>query len=62
MDEQESYDRLNEVTEKYLDIIEILKKCKPEDRSELARRIAINITDVEKAYAYFMYMINVTHR
>lgn len=46
----------------FLDLIGMLKEIKPSDRSELDRRIAINITDVEKAYAYFMHMINLEKR
>lgn len=30
-----------------------LGQSKPKDRSELARRYAVTITELEKAYAYF---------
>lgn len=30
-----------------------LGQAKPQDRSELARRYAVTITELEKAYAYF---------
>jgi len=34
--------------------LESLRKLKPEDRSELARRIQITITECEKVIAYYM--------
>lgn len=34
-----------------------LKKAKPENRSERARRYAVTITEMEKALAYFNTMV-----
>lgn len=34
--------------------LESLRKIKPEDRSEQARRIQITITELEKVIAYYM--------
>lgn len=36
-----------------LDTIQKMRDAKPADRSELDRRYAIVITDMEKVYAYF---------
>lgn len=33
--------------------LESLRKAKPEDRSEIARRYAVTITELEKVVAYF---------
>ena len=35
-----------------------LKNAKPEDRSELARRYAVTITELEKVYSYFRVYVN----
>lgn len=35
------------------DTLAILKKHKPDDRSELDRRYAVTITELEKTLAYF---------
>jgi hypothetical protein len=34
-----------------------MRDAKPENRSELARRYAVTITDLEKVYAYFMTFV-----
>lgn len=40
-----------------------LGQAKPKDRSELARRYAVTITELEKAYAYFhTWVINEDHK
>jgi hypothetical protein len=35
-------------------LIELIKFAKPNDRSDLDRRYAILLTELEKVYAYFM--------
>lgn len=45
----------NQVTAVALDsALAYLITSKPEERSELARRYAVTITEMEKVYAYFM--------
>ena len=36
------------------DTLQRLRDAKPDDRSELARRYAVTITELEKVYAYFL--------
>jgi hypothetical protein len=43
----------NELLVKMNALLEELRKAKPEDKGELARRYAITITDFEKVVAYF---------
>jgi hypothetical protein len=43
--------------EKLLDALEALKKEKPEERSEEARRYAVAITELEKVIAYYWTFI-----
>lgn len=48
----------NQVTAVALDsALAHLITSKPEERSELARRYAVTITEMEKVYAYFMQYI-----
>lgn len=35
------------------DTLTLFRACKPDDRSETARRYSITITELEKALAYF---------
>lgn len=51
MDEQK-LDKF-ELNDKLSGLIQDFKNSKPDDRSEIDRRYAIVITDLEKAYAYF---------
>jgi len=46
-----------EIKEKFLDLLGALKDAKPEDRNELSRRFAVTITELEKAYAYFVALV-----
>jgi len=47
-------DTLNHETfDKLADLLEIMRNAKPDERSELARRYAVSITELEKVYAYF---------
>lgn len=39
--------------EKLEDALAYLRNAKPNERSELARRYAVSITDLEKIFAYF---------
>lgn len=39
------------------ELITDMRKLKPEDRSELARRYAVTITELEKVYAYFRVFV-----
>jgi hypothetical protein len=43
-----------EVLHKMQEALEALRKIKPEDRSEQARRIQVTITEYEKMIAYYM--------
>ena len=43
-----------EVLHKMQEALEALRKIKPEERSEQARRIQVTITDYEKVIAYYM--------
>jgi len=43
--------------EKLLDTLEALRKEKPEERSEEARRYAVAITELEKVVAYYWTFI-----
>jgi DNA-binding GntR family transcriptional regulator len=52
-----------QMAENCLDILdqalEDLRTAKPDERSELARRYAVTITELEKVIAYFvMYVVN----
>lgn len=54
MSEKEKQDRMNEAALNSLETsLKILRQSKPDDRSELARRYAVTITELEKVYAYF---------
>ncbi len=37
--------------------LEAMKAEKPEERSELARRYAVSITELEKVMAYYLYFV-----
>jgi hypothetical protein len=37
--------------------LEVMKAAKPQERSELARRYAISITELEKVLAYFVVFV-----
>lgn len=37
--------------------LEAMREAKPEDRSELARRYAVSITELEKVMAYYLYFV-----
>lgn len=37
-----------------LDTLQKLRDAKPDERTELARRYAVTITEMEKVYAYFL--------
>jgi protein subunit release factor A len=37
--------------------LEELRNAKPEERSELARRYAVTITELEKAMSYYLYFV-----
>lgn len=37
--------------------LEALREAKPEERSELARRYAVTITEFEKLLAYYVYFV-----
>jgi len=40
-------------------LLEEMRKSKPAERSEEARRYAVTITELEKVYAYFkVYVVN----
>jgi hypothetical protein len=39
------------------DVLKKLRDAKPEERSELARRYAVTITELEKVIAYFWFYI-----
>jgi len=43
-----------EVLQKMQETLEALRKIKPEERSEQARRIQVTITEYEKMMAYYM--------
>ena len=43
----------NELILKFEELLQALKKAKPEERSELARRFSVTITEFEKVYAYY---------
>lgn len=43
----------DEIQEQFEKLLRLLNDSKPEERSELARRYAISITDTEKIYAYY---------
>jgi hypothetical protein len=49
--EQEKVDQ--DCLEAIADTLMKLGQAKPKDRGELARRYAVTITELEKAYAYF---------
>ena len=40
-----------------IEALEMMKTAKPEERSELARRYAVSITEMEKITAYFKVFI-----
>jgi len=42
-----------ELNDKLATLLQDFKNSKPNDKSEIDRRYAIVITDLEKAYAYF---------
>jgi hypothetical protein len=43
----------------FTNLIEALQNAKPNDRSEIDRRFAVTVTEVEKASAYFFtYIFN----
>lgn len=48
---------MDEINEKLVDALELITKLKPNDRSEIDRRCAIVITDLEKIIAYVYYYI-----
>jgi hypothetical protein len=37
--------------------LEAMREAKPEERSELARRYAVSITELEKVIAYFVLYV-----
>ena len=41
--------------------LESLRNAKPEDRSEIARRYAVTITELEKVVAYFKVYVEFAH-
>ena len=42
-----------------IDALNVLRDCKPEERSELSRRYAIAITELEKVVAYVeVFIVN----
>jgi hypothetical protein len=43
--------------EKLLDALQALRDAKPNDRSELDRRLAIAITELEKVVAFYNYYV-----
>lgn len=43
----------HDVIEKLQDALNALRKAKPDDRSEVARRYAVTITEMEKVIAYY---------
>lgn len=47
----------HELQNRFATLIEDVRAAKPEDRSELARRYAITITELEKVYAYFVTFV-----
>ncbi len=47
----------HELLDRMVTLIEDLRAAKPEDRSELARRYAVTITEFEKVYAYFVTFV-----
>ena len=50
---------LQNIEIKFNYLVNSIKENKPDDRSELDRRYAILITDLEKCYAYFcQYVLN----
>lgn len=46
-----------EVLNKMLETLEALRKIKPEERSEQARRIQVTITEYEKTMSYFKVFV-----
>ena len=42
-----------EIKSQLEDVLQSLKNSKPDDRSEIARRYAVTITELEKVVAYF---------
>lgn len=51
MNEQEKANQ--DCVDAIADVLLKLGQAKPKDRGELARRYAVTITELEKAYAYF---------
>ena len=47
----------SEVLNLLIETLEALRALKPEDRSELARRIQITITEYEKVVAYYKVFV-----
>jgi len=41
--------------------LESLRNAKPEDRSEISRRYAVTITEMEKVVAYFKVYVEFAH-
>lgn len=42
-----------DLSDEMIELLQRLRKSKPEDRSEKARRIAVTITEIEKVIAYY---------
>lgn len=49
--------KADEAAEHIREALEFLQQNRPQERSEMARRYAIAITELEKAYAYFMQFV-----
>jgi len=50
-------DIFDEIDLKFDKLIDSLRDAKPDERSEIARRFAIVVTEVEKAHAYFLQFV-----
>lgn len=48
---------MDPVLEKMIDVLKDLKNAKPDERSELSRRYAVTITEMEKVVAYYMAFV-----
>lgn len=48
---------VEELKDQFSELIAETRRLKPEDRSDIDRRYAVLITEIEKSYAYFMHFI-----
>lgn len=57
MEESEYQSKIDDAIAMFLNLEMLLKNLKPDNRSEIDRKFAICITDLEKVDAYFSFYI-----